>query len=221
MEDSNTGNTGVGQQQPQAGDTEALRSRLEEQRKIQAGLDRQLAALTKERDTLRSQLTEITGERDTLAQQLQEIQKATSSVTTELEQLRAQYEEATSTKDSLQAEVEGYEEQIQRLKVATEVAQQYPHILALISANALPSTESIEDFREALKGIGESIGQSVQQAATAAVAQVVSGSKPEQTPVREARPQNLWQAFLEAQARGDMEEADRLRDLWIQESLSS
>lgn len=128
----------------------------------QASNDRALQALRTEKEKLVAELAEfqtaVKARDDDLAitkQSLTELQ----TKTTELEALKAQIATA-------QAEVE-------RLKIVAEFSASNPTIALLAKTNALPKTETLEEFTAALKTISEGIGASAATQAT----QLLSGAK--------------------------------------------
>lgn len=144
----------------------------------QASNDRALQALRTEKDKLVAELAEyqtaVTARDTDLAatrQSLTELQTKTA----ELETLKAQTIAA-------QAEIE-------RLKIVAEFSASNPTIALLAKTNALPKTETLDEFKAALKTISESIGASAVTQATS----ILSGAKP--TP----KPTNQDADALEAQ----------------------
>jgi len=136
----------------------------------QASNDRALQALRTEKDKLVADLAEfqtaVTARDADLAitkQSLTELQTKTA----ELETLKAQTEAA-------QAEIE-------RLKVVAEFSAGNPTIALLAKTNALPKTETLEEFTAALKTISEGIGASAVTQAT----QLLSGAKPTPKPAEQ------------------------------------
>jgi hypothetical protein len=189
---------------PQAGaDTAALQAQLDEQRRIQAGLDKRIAQLT-------AQLGVEQQAKETLVAQLQEAQSGTSASAEELESMRQTLEALQGEKGVWEQQLAATQAHAERLQV---VATEFPALAPLVEASALPQAADMDEFRQKLG----SMAQAFTAQATAAYQQMAEGTKPPASPpasTQSADLDTLHRSMLTALKDGKMEEYDALREQW-------
>jgi DNA repair exonuclease SbcCD ATPase subunit len=189
---------------PQAGATEAaLQAQLEEQRSIQAGLDRRVAQLT-------AQLGVEQQTKETLTAQLQELQSGTTEGTQELESLRQTLTTLEGEKAQWEQMLAVTQDHAERIRV---VATEFPALAPLVEANALPEAKDLDEFRQRLG----SMATAFTAQANAAYQQMAEGVKPPASPPASMQPANLdtlHRSMLTALKDGKTEEYNRLREQW-------
>lgn len=137
----------------------------------QSANDRALANAKAQLEEMAAKLAEYEG----AVQARDESIKITSS---ELEQLKSK----TSELDALQAQAQAAQAEIERLRVVAEFASTNPVVAILAKTNALPQTNTIEEFRAAVQTIVDSVGTTASQQ----VAQTLSGARKPPTPSTES-----------------------------------
>jgi chromosome segregation ATPase len=120
-------------------------------------------------------------EKDKLVAELAEFQTAVTARDTDLEATRQSLTELqtkTAELDTLKAQALAAQAEVERLKVVAEFSASNPTIALLAKTNALPKTETLEEFTAALKTISDGIGVSAVTQAT----ELLSGAKPTPKP---------------------------------------
>ncbi|NIV30501.1 MAG: hypothetical protein GWN58_13685 [Anaerolineae bacterium] len=189
---------------PQAGEnTAALQAQLDEQRNIQAGLDRRIAQLT-------AQLGVEQQAKQDLAAQLEELQGSTTAGTEELKGLQQTLENLQGEKAEWEQQLAASQERAERLQV---VAAEFPALAPLVEANALPEAKDMDEFRQKLGGMATAFTAQ----ANAAYQQRVEGVKPPASPPagpQEADLNSLAASMRTALAEGKKEEYNQLKEQW-------
>lgn len=216
MADNGNGNAGDGGNAGAGDAVQSLQKQLAEQRTIQSGLDTKIANLGNENAALTTQVAALTQTGTEATTAMSGLQAQYTESQAALVTLQGQYEVIAEERDTHQAASLVHEDRAQRLQIVTDVARTHPAILALAAEGALPNAETHDLFKESLVRIGANIAGAVTTAADAQVAQALGGATPPPAPVTQATitKENHWQLYNEALAKGDTEEAERLRVAW-------
>ena len=189
---------------PQAGgeQAQALQDQLDEQRKIQQGLDRRVAQLNQ-------QLTVAQQEKDNLAQQLEALQGKSGAEGEELETLRQKVTAYDAEKADLTAQLEATQQEAERIKL---VAAEFPALAPLIDQGALPQAADMDEFRAKLDGLNTAFANQ----AKVQFENMAQGVKPPASPPAGAQPDTnaLHKDMLAALRANDMETYNTLREQW-------
>lgn len=123
-------------------------------------------------------------EKEKLVAELAEYQTAVTARDADLaltQQSLTELQTKTAELESLQAQTTAAQAEIERLKVVAEFSAINPTIALLAKTNALPKTETLDEFTAALKTISEGIGASAVTQAT----EILSGAKPTPAPANQ------------------------------------
>jgi len=219
MPDTGNGNAGEGVNAGAGDAVQGLQKQLAEQRTIQSGLDTKIVNLGNENAALMAQVAALTQTGTESVTAMSGLQTQYDESQAALATLTTQFEQVSGERDTHLAASLGHEDRAQRLQIVTDVARTHPAILTLAAEGALPNAETHELFRESLVRIGANVAKSVKVAANAQVAQALGGATPPPAPVTQTTitKENHWQLYNEALAKGDVEEAERLRAAWTGE----
>jgi len=131
-------------------DPKVLQTALEEQRKIQAGLDRANAQL-------QAQLKDASDRAAELEVQLGAYRAATDGNEGEVGSLQAQIEISRKELEKREAAIKELQQQNERMRI---VMSDFQELAPLAAVDALPRTQDEAEFREAMTRIAESLKRS-------------------------------------------------------------
>jgi DNA repair ATPase RecN len=174
-----------------------LTKNLEEQRNIQAGLDRTVA----QKERALAALSEEVNQYKTITsgdnQALSEAQKAIEAMSTKVAEL-----------GSAQAELEQIKTTNERLRLLME---KHPGLSYLAANDALPQATTNEEFLQKL----DNIAGTVSSAATVQAQSLISGGRPAAQPPAgqgDENPADLWKRGTNLMANGQIDEGRALID---------
>jgi len=182
-------------------------SALKEQRSVQSGLDKQVNQLSQEREQLQSEierLSELTMTDDVKSEYEKQLQEARSSAA-ELEN------ELTSKLSGTESRLQQLESENERLRV---LVGEFPHLSALVEADALPQAETVEEFKSKLERLS---GTFVSKSAADEYART-KGARPPSSPGIESKDDldSIRAKMDAARKAGDDEKYRELTEVWYE-----
>lgn len=181
-------------------DVEALQQQLEEQRRIQSGLDRANSSLQGQVETSQTRI-------QTLQTRLEAYNTADGATNDVLTDYMNQLEAVTTERNQWQQQAEEAIRSESRVRI---VASEFPGLTALIDAHALPQAPDNDSFRANLTALQDALGSAAEVRASA----LVHGAKPPAAPP--SNPPGDINAIKRQMlaAEPGSEEFDRARDQW-------
>jgi len=181
-------------------DVNELKALLEEQRRIQSGLDRANSSLQEQVETSQTRIQELTS-------RLEAYNTADGATNDVLTDYMHQLEVLAADRDQWHRQAEAAIAQESRVRI---VASEFPGLTPLIGANALPQADNDEGFRASLLQLQDNFAS----AAETRQADHVRGVKPPAAPPASPTPDTdiLKKQMLAAEPGS--EEFNRAREQW-------
>jgi len=206
--------SGAGGTDTTAGDNEALESLkaqlaerealLEEQRKVQSGLDRRVSQL-------QEQLKLAEQEKQDLTKQLDELRSAASGASEELEQYKARVPELESKLGEMEAQLQQHSSAAEQARI---VATEFPMLAPLLETGGLPQFTEADEFREKLDKIVSALNLAGQQQFQRQAAGAHPPASPPAQPTLNSN--QILADMLKASEEQDWDRYNQLAEQWRQ-----